>query len=159
MFHNGICNLPGHSLLNLQSLRVYFHRSGKFADTYYFAIRNIGNMCFSVKRHHMMFAGRVKHNILFNYHTAVFHTKSLFQMFPCILAVSRTYFFIHSGNTCRRVQKSFTVHIFPYSFQNQFYACLNFCFIHALLLPFGIIFCIVFLLVPSIVPNMTKTRN
>ena len=124
IFHQCICNLSGQLFLQLKSSCEYFYRSCQLAQSHYLSIRNIRNMSFSIKREQMMFAGRIKSDILFDDHFPAFYCKCLRQMNPRIFFHSAINLFIHPCDPIRCLQQTFPVHIFPDSFQQQSYRLL-----------------------------------
>ena len=74
-------------------------------------------MSFAVKRHQMMLAHRIEGNILLQYHLVIVYGEDLRQMLSSILIHTAADLFIHPADPLRCLLQSFSIGIFPDSFQ------------------------------------------
>ena len=74
-------------------------------------------MSFAVKRHQMMLAHRIEGNILLQYHLVIVYGEDLRQMLSRILIHTAADLFIHPADPLRCLLQSFSIGIFPDSFQ------------------------------------------
>ena len=116
IFHNGISDLSCQLFLDLQSSCINLYSSCQLADPYHFSIRNIGNMCLSIKRHQMMLTDGVKGDILFQDHLIIFCMKGFRQLLPGILLHALTKLLIHSRYPVWGIDQSLTQGILSDSF-------------------------------------------
>ena len=74
-------------------------------------------MSFAIKRHQMMLAHRIEGNILLQYHLIIIYREDLRQMLSRILIHTAADLFIHPADPLRCLLQSFSIGIFPDSFQ------------------------------------------
>ena len=74
-------------------------------------------MSFAIKRHQMMLAHRIEGNILLQYHLVIVYGEDLRQMLSRILIHTAADLFIHPADPLRCLLQSFSIGIFPDSFQ------------------------------------------
>ena len=74
-------------------------------------------MSSAVKRHQMMLAHRIEGNILLQYHLVIVYREDLRQMLSRILIHTTADLFIHPADPLRCLLQSFSIGIFPDSFQ------------------------------------------
>ena len=74
-------------------------------------------MSFAIKRHQMMLAHRIEGNILLQYHLVIVYGEDLRQMPSRILIHTAADLFIHPADPLRCLLQSFSISIFPDSFQ------------------------------------------
>ena len=74
-------------------------------------------MSFAVKRHQMMLAHRIEGNILLQYHLVIVYREDLRKMLSRILIHTAADLFIHPADPLRCLFQSFSIDIFPDSFQ------------------------------------------
>ena len=73
------------------------------------------------KGEHMVLTHGIKHNILFQHHLIVFHSKHTVKMLRCILIHSTENLGIHPRDALRCVHQSFPVHILADALQQKLY--------------------------------------
>src|SRR6202158_6422479 len=68
---NGLCNLAGHALLNLEAARKHVHQAGDLAEPEHALVRQVSDVGFAEEREEVMFAKAEELDVFHDDHLVV----------------------------------------------------------------------------------------
>src|SRR6266850_6205751 len=74
-FLNGLCDLAGHALLNLQPASEHVYQAGDFAQSEHTLVRQVSDMGLAEEREQVVFAKTEEFNVLHHHHFIVRNAK------------------------------------------------------------------------------------
>jgi alanyl-tRNA synthetase len=112
LLHQGVGDLRGEPLLDLQALGITLHESGQFAQAHDLAVGQVGHVRPAGEGHQVMLADGVKLNVAQQNDFVVPLVEDRFQVAAGILGHSAKEFGVSAGHAGRGFQETFAAGVF-----------------------------------------------